>query len=711
MTRFQTERSAEENERAFLEAMAQGRDEAPRTTIQDLERYASNWADLVPPDPNLRAALARMLGAKYLMPEHSVAAIQTVLGLDETVVAQTFEGLHGQPLPTIYAPSIPWRERLRWARSHFAYRLETLPPFWTAFSLTLTETVGAGLLALPIAVAGVGPIAGVGVIVILGLVNMLTIAAVSEAVARNGNMRYGHAFYGRLVQDYLGRPGLWILTPSLALLSVLCLLVYYIGLSTTLASATSVPAELWAALIFLIGMVLLRRESLNATVASALVIGATSIALIVLLALLALPSLSASNLRHSEIPGVNGQPFDTSLLGLIFGVIMMSFFGHTSAGNCAAIVLRRDPSGVSFIRGSTAAIGVAMLLYCLWVVAINGALPADALVGETGTALEPLADEIGPSIHFVGSVFAVLAMGMASVHFSLSLINLVREWIPVAIDGGGVHRRLGRVDLPSGRIAAGMLPVVLVIVIAEALLLSDNESFVGPMAFMGAVTASLIGGVFPMMMVVASRRKGDCAVSSVWRLVGHPVVAVAVSAVFFAGLLLHGLVLWDIIYQQAAAIFAFVATLAVIVIALRRGAFRRRTIVEIREDPRVDAPAVVSVVSAGEPVEVSIRWPEMIGRRTSGFRSVMIDLPALDAEELRIWTHQLDADGTSRDLPVSVDIDGTGTCRHVDLRSTGNHVVPTDGGAAHLSVARAESATPAHAARAGATGIPVPSHV
>ena len=694
-----------------MEAMAQGRDEAPRTRIQDLERYAPSWADLVPPDSNLRAALARMLGAKYLMPEHSVLAIQTALGLGEPAVAQAFERLHNQPLATIYAPAVPWRERVLWARSQFAHRLESLPPFWTAFSLTLTETVGAGLLALPIAVAGIGPIAGVIVIVIIGLVNMLTIAAVSEAVARNSSMRYGHAFYGRLVQDYLGRPGLWILTPSLALLSVLCLLVYYVGLATTLASATSVPAEFWAALIFLIGVVLLRRESLNATVASALVIGATSIALIVLLAILALPSLSSSNLRHSEIPGVDGQPFDSSLLGLIFGVVMMAFFGHISAGNCAAVVLRRDPSGVSFIRGSTAAIGAAMLLYCLWVVAVNGALPADALVGESGTALEPLAAEIGPSIHVVGTVFAVLAMGMASIHFSLGLVNMVREWIPVATDSGGVPRRLGRMNLPSGRYALGIMPVVLVVLIAEALLLSNRESFVDPMAFMGAVTASLIGGIFPMLMVVASRRKGDCAISSVWRLVGHPAAAVVVSAVFFAGLLLHGLVIWDVLFQQAAALVAFAATIAVIVIALRRGSFRRRTIVEIREDPRLDEPAVVSVVSAGEPIAVSVHWPEVVGRRSPGFHSVEIDVPALDAEELRIWTHQLDAEGTSRDVAVSVDIDGAGTCRHVDLKSTGNHVVPTDGAAARLRVTRSTATATASTPDLVNVRIPAPTSV
>ena len=39
-----------------------------------------------------------------------------------------------------------------------------------------------------------------------------------------------------------------------------------------------------------------------------------------------------------------------------------------------------------------------MVLYGLWVVAVNGAVAPAALAGETGTALEPLAAEIGPGI-------------------------------------------------------------------------------------------------------------------------------------------------------------------------------------------------------------------------------------------------------------------------------------------------------------------------
>jgi hypothetical protein len=59
-------------------------------------------------------------------------------------------------------------ERLGSVRISLDRRLESLSPFWTAFSLTLTETAGAGILALPIALAGVRPLPGLFILLILG---------------------------------------------------------------------------------------------------------------------------------------------------------------------------------------------------------------------------------------------------------------------------------------------------------------------------------------------------------------------------------------------------------------------------------------------------------------------------------------------------------------------------------------------------------------
>ncbi|GAG17051.1 unnamed protein product, partial [marine sediment metagenome] len=194
--------------------------------------------------------------------------------------------------------------------------------------------------------------------------------------------------------------------------------------------ATPVPAEVWTALLFLVGLYFLRRESLNATVASALLVGATNIGLILLLSLIAFTHAKLENLLYVNVPFLGGRPFDPSILQLVFGIVLAAYFGHQSLGNCARVVLRRDPSARSLIWGSMAGMATAMVLYCIWVLAVNGAIAPQVLAGQSGTALAPLAAQIGPSVQVLGSVFVILAMGMASILVTLGLFNLVRERLP-----------------------------------------------------------------------------------------------------------------------------------------------------------------------------------------------------------------------------------------------------------------------------------------
>ena len=83
---FLTKEAAEERDLAFFEAFALGRDPPLRPTIQDLERYAPQWAPLVPENPSVRAAVAHLLGQKYDFTYQSVPGIRAALGLDEEAV-------------------------------------------------------------------------------------------------------------------------------------------------------------------------------------------------------------------------------------------------------------------------------------------------------------------------------------------------------------------------------------------------------------------------------------------------------------------------------------------------------------------------------------------------------------------------------------------------------------------------------------------------
>ena len=321
----------EEQERAFLSALAAGRD-LPAPTIQELEQFAPQWAYLVPPDAVARAELAHRLGDKYRFRESDVGRMRTALGLDDPAVQQAYRERHRGELSGVYDTDLTWVEKLRWTRARLNRRLEELPPFWTTYGLTLTETVGAGMLALPIAVAGVGPLPGVVIIVVLGLLNVLTVAAVAETFARTGSVRWGGAFFGRVVRGYLGRTGGVTFGVGMTIYTAPVLLACYVGFGVTVAQTTHTSAPLWAAALF-----------------AALFVGFCNILASVILVILALTVLEADNVRYTAIPG--SSSFDPSVVGVAFGVVLLCFYGHTSVGNAAQVVLKRDPGGRSLMRG------------------------------------------------------------------------------------------------------------------------------------------------------------------------------------------------------------------------------------------------------------------------------------------------------------------------------------------------------------------------
>jgi hypothetical protein len=206
-----------------------------------------------------------------------------------------------------------------------------------------------------------------------------------------------------------------------------------------------------------------------------------------------------------------------------------------------------------------------MGLYCLWVTAINGAIPADILANTSGTALIPLAKVVGPVVVILGTIFVILGMGMVTIHFSLALFNQIREWLPVsglldegqqALPGGGRNIR-SLLSSQSGRFWVGFAPLGLIFLWTEWLLWTGQGSFTEVLAIVGVITIPLLGGIYPMLMLAASRRKGDYVPAFIWRFLGHPVVGLGVYLIFWAGILLYGLVIWtDPIPRLAALVSA-----------------------------------------------------------------------------------------------------------------------------------------------------------
>lgn len=669
-----SEHAARQRERAFLGALAQGRDLRVQPSIQDLERHAPDWADLVPETPSLRAGVAHLLGAKHTFTAQSVPRVRSALGLDTEAVGHAYESLYGTPLATTFAPRARLIDRLRWAASDLSGRLDALPAFWLAFFVTLI--VGAVNLALPIAVAGVGPLPGIALIVALGIINIITIVAMVEVVTRSGSIRFGNAFIGTVVADYLGNAASAILSAVLTAFSFGILLIFYVGISTTLADATALPAAAWMVVLFLVGLYFVSRGSLNATVASTVVITIINVGLLLAMAALAFPHLRLENLTYVNLPWSAGGSFSPVLLGALIGVVLDIYAAHILVAIFGKTLLQRDPGGRSVVRGHAAGIGFAMILNIVWVLAVCGAVAPEVLVAQSSTVLVPLAAQVGPQVRALGAVFVILSMGLGLIQFSLALFNLARERIGERLVPGGSR----------GRFLLSLAPLIAVLLAAEWTVLTGTGSFAGILGFLGVMVHSLMSGIFPALLLVASRRKGEIIPGVRYRALGHPLVVGSVYVLSLSNLLLHGLVIWEHPLMRVGGVLIGLLVLAVTAGMFRRGAFAPRVVVELRQDRTRSGRSLLAVTAGGEPAVAEVQLEGADGERRTqrstdalpdfaNLRSVHVDLPAGQATQLKVWAHTITPEGLSEPLPVVLAVRNGDEKRDLHLDTYGGQVV------------------------------------
>ncbi|MCC5645536.1 hypothetical protein LC607_21825 [Nostoc sp. CHAB 5824] len=800
-----TEQAATERDLAFLEAFALGNAPPLHPTIQHLERYASQWASLVPENPRLKAAIAHALSQKYTFTYQTVPHIRTALGLDEKVVQTAYSRFYRKQLLTIFASKLPPIEKWRWMSAAIALSVESLPPFWLASILTVALGLPQAFLALPIAVADVGPLVTIVFLLIIGTINILTMACMAEAVGRSSDFRYGNSFIKQLVSNYLGNTGSFILSLAVGIRVFLIALACYIGLSVTMASFTPIPATLWAVLLFGGGLYLRSRKSLNFTVALMVLLAAINVSLLLILSLLALGHVQLENLLYVNLPFVNGHSFHPWMLQRILGVSLMLYFGHVYVGECGKLVLPRDSSATSLIWGSVAGTAFLTVLFCIWVLAVNGAISPELLTGQSGTALEPLALQVGSIVTIFGAVLVTLLLGMAWLRSSSLLVNLVREWLPARpkpilklprqqailifhpcgnlnrvphigltylgledtkpkfrLDiqlSGNLHSidiafterwelkellnqlpDLGKWDtrltlevrsfnqdnvclqvtspmllvyegdlkadvsnpiderhnqtgfwrniLNQRHFFLSISPLLLVFLLTEWLFLAGTQSFTSVLAFAGVLGNSLVSGIFPVLLLVSSRRKGELIPGVVFKILNHPLFSVGMYSLFLGILLVHGLFIWENSLARICALGIAALSLGATLVMKRYGAFASRVVVELREDQQQGGRSLFTVTAGGQPkiTEVLLGYAEgeqhhqtatVEMSSLSSLRYATFQLPTMREKELRVWAHKSNSQADSKILPALVEVQSGNKNMQFDLKlSNGKILLP-----------------------------------
>lgn len=639
----------------FLAALAQGRAQMPPPTIQEIERFAAHWAVLVPTNPEIRAAIAHLLQQRYHFSAHDTPALQSALGMTTPLVQQAYQRLYREPLTQIYRANEKPLARLQWGWARLSRRLEQMPPFWMAFLLTMPGA--AGLLALPIALAQVGTFWGLALVLGFGLINLLTALALAETVVRSGTARFGLGFLGQLAHEYLGREASVLLTIVLAANNFLVLIIFFLGVAGTLGSGVPTATVFWLAPFAAVMIYVLSRRSLNTTIAVTLIIVLVNLTILLLIPLLALPYFEPQNL----VAGSGAAAvFTPAALGSIVGVLSSTFLSHFVVATYGPVVLPRDPSGRAWLQGSASALLVYILIACLWLLVINGVLSPDTLRQSNSAVVIPLAAVVGSLIYLLGSLLMVLSVGLTALQVALGLYYLVEERLPQR----GAPSWLGQLR-ETPRFLLAISPILVALAVTVWLALSGMGSFTTLLGVVSVFTLPLVTGILPMLLLVATRRKGDFPAGFVVAWLGRPVVVGLLYFFFVASVLLHGLYIWTPLPLRLAAIGGGLVMVALGVRVWQRGLLTGRTVITIRQDEGLRGSNQVQVVRNGQlfPTAIGLRHDDHTIQTQAAtaaiphfdtLRVVTVALPTDAPTQLKVWLHHLMPTGNSTGIQANV---------------------------------------------------------
>ncbi len=343
-------------------------------------------------------------------------------------------------------------------------------PQLAATAVLIGTAVGAGIFGIPYVIAQSGAYVGAAHIIIIGGIAALTLLAYAEVVTRT---RGTHQFAG-YAKQLLGQTGQWLAVGSLLFGLYAALIAYTIEIGHflyELLNPTLGGSELLYGVLFwvlgsaaiVVGLSLIARLE-------ELIVFAIAAVLLVLL-ILALPHISLSKLTT----------VNPSRALLPYGVVLFAF-GSASIIPELRRLLQRSRRLAAFPKVIISGMTLTGLLYLAFALLV---------VGTTGestsqSAIDGLAQVIGPQVLVLGGIFAIFAMGSSFLVGGLALKQLYQY-----------DFRLSR----SAAILLTLLPPLLIYLL-------NFVSFVQVIGIAGAVTGGF-QGVIIWELFLAARKQSD----------------------------------------------------------------------------------------------------------------------------------------------------------------------------------------------------------
>ena len=189
---------------------------------------------------------------------------------------------------------------------------------------------------------------------------------------------------------------------------------------------------------------------------------------------------------------------------------------------------------------------------------------------ETDTALVPLAEQLGSEVLYLGIVFAVLGLGMSSIHYGLGIFNLTREFVNNAVN----TKPRSSWSRDHAATLISFAPILTVFGYVQWTMYNDTASFTAPMELLGALVVPVLTGIFPVLLLIASRTKGLPATEAkVPHILSGSVILTFIVLLSFSGILSHAIVIWQQPLYKLAAYMVALMLVWMIVSLFRRDVF------------------------------------------------------------------------------------------------------------------------------------------
>ncbi|MDI7418828.1 tyrosine transporter TyrP [Cronobacter turicensis] len=366
-------------------------------------------------------------------------------------------------------------------------------------------TIGAGMLAMPLAAAGVGFGVTALLLFLLWAVMCYTALLLVEVYQHHP----ASTGLGTLALHYLGKPGQWLAGFSMLFLMYALTAAYISGAGELLASSLSQWLDMRIApatgvLAFtLVGGLIVSIGTHSVDMVNRLLFTAKTVFLVVMLAMM-MPHIHQVNLLT--------LPVEKGLALSALPVIFTSFGFHGSV-----------PSVVSYMKGDVRKLklvfitgsAIPLVAYLFWQLATLGAIPSDTFMGLLANhaglngLLQAVRDVVAsPHVELAVHLFADLALATSFLGVSLGLFDYLADMFKC--------RRT-----VAGRAQSGLMTFVPPLAFA----LFYPQGFVMALGYAG-VALAVLALLLPALLAWQSRKRHAAA----WQVAGGNIMLALIFA-------------------------------------------------------------------------------------------------------------------------------------------------------------------------------------